>query len=139
MLTSTSVLVLPISLLQVAGIVTGYTQVPKEKHDRYRTPPRNYVQLLQHITRARDLPSLAKLVREYGPRFDGVHVAAAMSVLPKLYAAPSPGARLGISELRERRVMPAKLLQHLQVRVCVLLCPVAVAACNSRRSCHPTL
>ncbi|KAF6266778.1 hypothetical protein COO60DRAFT_13571 [Scenedesmus sp. NREL 46B-D3] len=95
-------------------VTTGHTHIPKAKHDRYRTPPKNYVQLLQHITRARELGRLEQLVKQYGPKFDGVHVAAAMSMLPKLHQPAKPGSRLSPQKVKERLVMPAKLLLQLQ-------------------------
>jgi hypothetical protein len=75
------------------------------------------VQLLQHITRARQLGRLEQLVQQYGPKFDGVHVAAAMSMLPKLHQPARPGSRLSGQKLKQRRQIPAKLLGQLQVRI----------------------
>jgi hypothetical protein len=96
-------------------VTTSHTHIPKAKHDPYRTAPKNYVQLLQHITRARELDRLQQLVRQYGPKFDGVHVAAAMSMLPKLHQPARPGSRLSSHKLKERREKPSKLLVQLQV------------------------
>ncbi|WIA08968.1 hypothetical protein OEZ85_008383 [Tetradesmus obliquus] len=96
------------------ALTVSHTHIPKAKHDPYRTPPKNYVQLLQHITRARELGRLEQLVKQYGPKFDGVHVAAAMSMLPKLHQPARPGSRLRGQKLRQRRQIPAKLLGQLQ-------------------------
>jgi hypothetical protein len=107
-----------LSITQAARslVTTAHTHIPKSKHDPYRTPPKNYVQLLQHITRARQLGGLEQLVQQYGPKFDGVHVAAAMSMLPKLHQPARPGSRLTGQKLKQRRQIPARLLGKLQVR-----------------------
>lgn len=97
------------------GIVTGHTHVPRVRHDRYRTAPQNYVQLLQHITRSRDVEALSKLVKEYGGKFDAVHIAAAVAMVPKLYQPPAPGNHLNDKQLKERKKAAAKLLAQLQV------------------------
>eukprot|EP00878_Enallax_costatus_P016162 GHUV01016952.1.p1 GENE.GHUV01016952.1~~GHUV01016952.1.p1 ORF type:complete len:762 (+),score=276.11 GHUV01016952.1:6674-8959(+) len=91
-----------------------YTQKPLQKHDPYRTPPKNYVQLLQHITRARKVDKLNSLVRQYHLKFDAVHVAAAMSVLPKLYEPMQSAKGLRPSKIREKREVPQRLLEQLQ-------------------------
>jgi hypothetical protein len=85
------------------------------QHDRYRTAPQNYVQLLQHITRSRDVEALSKLVKQYGSKFDAVHVAAAVAMVPKLYQPPAPGNHLNDKQLKERKQAAAKLLAQLQV------------------------
>lgn len=97
------------------SIVTGHTHVPRVQHDRYRTAPQNYVQLLQHITRTRDVEALSKLVKQYGGKFDAVHVAAAMAMVPKLYQPPAPGNHLNDKQLKNRKKAAAKLLAQLQV------------------------
>jgi hypothetical protein len=95
--------------------VTSHTHIPKIKQDPYRTPPKNYVQLLQHITRANHVNVLEQLVRQYGTRFDAVHVAAALVMLPKLYEPPSARTQLTSQQLKRRRARPAELLKQLQV------------------------
>lgn len=100
--------------VQSYGSVT-LTQLPKQKHDPYRTPPSNYVQLLQHIVRSRKVDKLSSLVRQYGLKFDAVHVAAAMSVLPKLYSQVESVSGLRPSEVRQKRQVPQRLLEQLQV------------------------
>jgi hypothetical protein len=100
--------------------VTGHSHVPRAKHDRYRSPPTNYVQLLQHIARSRDVTGLSRLVKQYGPKFDAVHVSAAVSRLPRLYAPVGPGRHLNKDQRKERKQRAARLAAHLQVqRVCV--------------------
>lgn len=100
---------------QGRAITYHHTHIPTKKHDPYRTPPKNYVQLLQHITRAKKVDTLNKLVMHYGPKFDAVHVAAAMSMLPKLYQPVVPGTRISPRRVKQQRETPGKLLQQLQV------------------------
>jgi hypothetical protein len=77
--------------------------------DPYTRPPVTYVQLLQHIRLASDVQALEALLDAHGARFDAVHAAAALSVLPKLTSAaalerPTPeGSR-----------RPARLMARLQ-------------------------
>lgn len=59
--------------------------------DRYKTPPKSYVQLLQHIALAKKLTRLEELTTEYAAKFDAVHAAAALTRLPKLLP-PAAGA-----------------------------------------------
>lgn len=96
--------------------MTCHSTTPQRKRDPYRTPPRNYVQLLQHISRARTLDALTALAQRYGDKFDAVHVAAAMAVMPKLHRPPRPGARLSAAQLKQRKQAPQQLLAELQVR-----------------------
>lgn len=111
------------------SIVINHTHVPQAKHDRYRTPPRNYVQLLQHIARSRDVSGLSRLVQAYGAKFDAVHVAAAVAKLPKLYQPPAPGNHLNEGQLKGRKKHAAKLLAQLQV-TCNTACRLMPAACS---------
>lgn len=90
---------------------------PRESPDPYTTAPRNYIQLLQHIQRARDLDRLEALLRSYGPRFDAVHVAAAMVAVPKLMALVHPdGPKVAAAVAKQRNRQPAYLMAELQVR-----------------------
>lgn len=95
--------------------VTSHTHIPKKQQDPYRTQPKNYVQLLQHITRAKRVTDLEQLVRQYSTRFDAVHVAAALVMLPKLYQPPSVRTQLTSQQLKQRRARPMELLNQLQV------------------------
>jgi hypothetical protein len=61
--------------------------------DRYTGVPTNYVQLLQSISHARSMERLASLVRDFGDKFDAVHVSAAMVVVPRLLADALEGSR----------------------------------------------
>jgi hypothetical protein len=108
------------------SIVTGHLQVPKEQHDRYRTPPKNYVQLLQHIRRSKDVLTLSKLVRQFGAKFDAVHVAAAVAMVPKLYQPPAPGGHLNQQQLQSRKQHATKLLAQLQVGMISSACCLAL-------------
>lgn len=103
------------ALGQVRSISVGYLNGPPTKPDSYRTPPKNYVQLLQHIVRAKKVDALSSLVRRYGPKFDAVHVAAAFSVLPKLYRPIGPRTRITPPQLRKKRQRPIRLLSQLQL------------------------
>lgn len=97
------------------GIVTGYRQIPRKLHDRYRSPPKNYVQLLEHIKRTRDVQGLRQLVMKYGTRFDAVHVAAALAQMPKLYQPTPAGKHLNLKQRKQRKQEAARLLAQLQV------------------------
>ena len=58
--------------------------VVENRLDTYTSPPTNYVQLLASLRHAGDLHRLSHLVTQYSNRFDAVHVAAALTRLPKL-------------------------------------------------------
>jgi hypothetical protein len=55
------------------------------------------------------------LVKHYGAKFDAVHAAAAVAMLPKLYQPPAPGNHLNDKQLNERKQLAVKLLAQLQV------------------------
>ncbi|GBF98873.1 hypothetical protein Rsub_11477 [Raphidocelis subcapitata] len=81
------------------------------RNDPYTTAPTNYVQLLQHITSARRLVRLESLLRDHGPKFDALHVAAAIAVVPRLLgAAVERGG--GLTPEQARR--PRAVLEQLQ-------------------------
>ncbi|KAG1676073.1 hypothetical protein FOA52_014938 [Chlamydomonas sp. UWO 241] len=62
-----------------------YVPIPQRTWDRYTSPPTNYLQLLNAIRWAPSVERLEELMApEYLSRFDGVHVAAALTRLPKL-------------------------------------------------------
>jgi hypothetical protein len=92
----------------------GY-RLGKPARDQYTTPPKNYVQLLQHIHHAYNLDKLYNLMRVYRNKFDSIHVAAAMSQVPKLYRPIQPGARLPKAVAKARVRQPAVMLDELQV------------------------
>lgn len=73
------------------------------------------MQLLQHITRSRNVSDLSRLVQDYGKKFDAVHVAAAVAMMPKLYQPPAPGGHLNKKQILERKKSAARLLSQLQV------------------------
>lgn len=52
--------------------------------DDYSSEPTNYVQLLGALSHAASMDRLQHLIAAYGDKFDGVHVAAALTRLPKL-------------------------------------------------------
>ncbi|KIY97996.1 hypothetical protein MNEG_9964 [Monoraphidium neglectum] len=79
--------------------------------DAYRTPPTNYVQLLQHIATAKRLNQLDALIKDYGDKFDAVHVSAALAVVPRLLGdAVERGSGLEPG----RREQPEQILTRLQ-------------------------
>ena len=88
----------------------------KPARDQYTTPPKNYVQLLQHIHHAYNLDKLYNLMRVYRKKFDSIHVAAAMSQVPKLYRPIQPGDQLPKAVAKARIRQPAVMLAELQVR-----------------------
>jgi hypothetical protein len=103
--------------LAARAIAAAPAAAPRESPDPYTTAPRNYIQLLQHIQRARDLDRLEALLRSYGPRFDAVHVAAAMVAVPKLMAVVHPdGLKVAAAVAKQRNRQPAYLMAELQVR-----------------------
>ncbi len=80
------------------------------------------MQLLQHIHRARKLSQLEELLASFGDKFDAVHVAAAITVLPKCLRH-----KLGYGEVlpAEQGMQAAVLLAKLQVcapSLCGLCC-----------------
>lgn len=65
-------------------IQVEYVKMEEPTRDQYTTRPTNYVQLLGALRQARNVARLAELVGQFGRTFDAVHVAAALTRLPKL-------------------------------------------------------
>jgi hypothetical protein len=102
--------------LAAAAKAAPAAAAPRDSPDPYTTAPRNYIQLLQHIQRAKDLDRLEALLRSYGGRFDAVHVAAAMVAVPKLMKVVHPGGvRVSAAVAKQRSRQPAYLMAELQV------------------------
>lgn len=90
--------------------------------DPYTRAPVTYVQLLQHIRRARDVRALEALVDAHGARFDAVHASAAMAALPRVLAAsaveqPTPeGSRRPAELLARLQAMALQNRERMQAR-----------------------
>jgi hypothetical protein len=67
-----------------AKISMEYQALPEPRQDTYTTEPTNYAQLLGALRYSANVARVAHLVDTYSHRFDGVHVAAALTRLPKL-------------------------------------------------------
>ena len=83
--------------------VIDYVPIPEPKRDSYAdTEPKNYVQLLHALTRAPTLGRLTELVTSHSGRFDAVHVAAALTRLPRVIRY-RPSDMLTTGEASEHR------------------------------------
>jgi hypothetical protein len=80
--------------------------------DPYTTRPTNYIQLLQHIAHTKTLGRLISLLEDYGGHFDALHVAAAISVVPRLLG---PAVERGRGLAPAVAAKPRQLLEQLQV------------------------